>query len=542
MAGAAADSAVMSLGSSDTDLADLDGPEDLVRRLLEVARTRTEMDMVWVSRIKGDVLSLAIVNGALGDSTILEGSTIPLKDSFCAQVIGGRIASWVPDVRALPETRDLPMAAQLGIRAFVSVPIKAATGSVIGMLTAVSTDPRDVDERTRDFLQMLADSASDLLRDVPIDGDDRRRLRDRIGRVIDHDLLTIAFQPIVDLEHRRVAGYEALSRFPGEPARPDQWFADAAAVGLGVALELHAARTAVSALANLPPDTYLSINLSPAALVSVDPSELVPADPTRLVLELTEHARVGDYEQLRHALDRFRGAGVRIAVDDAGAGFASFRHILELEPDIVKVDLAISQGIHRDPARQALVGGISELARHSGATLVAEGVEEPADLDRLATLGVSIFQGYLFGRPAPLPSNGLPEAAIPAHSIGTPAHRSPRVMESRFETAVLSAAVPTAIVDLDGTMRSVSDRFAAFLGRTTAEMTGRRFQELTHPEDLDADVEHLRACLEGRADGYRMTKRYLRPDGSPVSADLIATVVRDRDGAPLYFVSHVLPL
>jgi len=115
-------------------------------------------------------------------------------------------------------------------------------------------------------------------------------------------------------------------------------------------------------------------------------------------------------------------------------------------------------------------------------------------------------------------------------------------MESRFETAVLSAAVPTAIVDLDGTMRSVSDRFAAFLGRTTAEMTGRRFQELTHPEDLDADVEHLRACLEGRADGYRMTKRYLRPDGSPVSADLIATVVRDRDGAPLYFVSHVLPL
>ena len=212
MAGAAADSAVMSLGSSDTDLADLDGPEDLVRRLLEVARTRTEMDMVWVSRIKGDVLSLAIVNGALGDSTILEGSTIPLKDSFCAQVIGGRIASWVPDVRALPETRDLPMAAQLGIRAFVSVPIKAATGSVIGMLTAVSTDPRDVDERTRDFLQMLADSASDLLRDVPIDGDDRRRLRDRIGRVIDHDLLTIAFQPIVDLEHRRVAGYEALYR------------------------------------------------------------------------------------------------------------------------------------------------------------------------------------------------------------------------------------------------------------------------------------------------------------------------------------------
>ena len=169
----------MSLGSSDTDLADLDGPEDLVRRLLEVVAPRTEMDMVWVSRIKGDVLSLVIVNGVLGDSTILEGSTtIPLKDSLRP---GHRWSDrQLSPTSGRPRDPDLPMAAQLGIRAFVSVPIKAATGSVIGMLTAVSTDPATSTSGPATSPD-AGRPASDLLRDVPIDGDDRRRPATGIG-------------------------------------------------------------------------------------------------------------------------------------------------------------------------------------------------------------------------------------------------------------------------------------------------------------------------------------------------------------------------
>jgi PAS domain S-box-containing protein len=531
----------MAIGAPGTGVDELTGPEDLVRRLLDVARTRTDTEMTWVSRFSGDRIELVLISGALGGVPVEEGYAFPYADSYCARTIDGRIGNAVPDTWADPETRDLHPTTRLGIRSYVGVPVKAPNGAVTGMLCAVSTTARAIDDREREFLQMLADTTSDLLRDVPIVGDHRRRIRDRIGRVIDHGMVRTVFQPIVDLEHSRVVGFEALTRFPGEPARPDQWFADATAVGLGVALEVHAARTAVAAMPKLPDSTYLSVNLSPTALMSVDLDELAPSDPTRLVIELTEHARVGDYQELRTAVQRLRSAGVRIAVDDAGAGFASFRHILELGPDIVKVDLSISQGIHDDPARQALVGGMAELAHQSGATLVAEGVEDPRDLDRLSILGVSVFQGYLFGRPSPLPvTDGMAIAAVaPPARTKWPAEP---VIETRFEAAIMGSAVPTAIVELDGTLRSVNDHFATFLGRSTAEVEALTFQDLTHPDDLETDLCHLRQCLEDQRDSYRITKRYLDPEGREMPADLIATVVRDRSRRPLYFISHVLPL
>jgi PAS domain S-box-containing protein len=531
----------VAIGVPGTGVHELTGPEGLVRRLLDVARTRTGTDMAWVSRFRADRVELALISGTLDGVPIEEGYTFAFADSYCARLLDGRVGPIITDTWADPELRDLLPTVRLGIRSYIGVPVKALNGAVVGMLCAVSAAPRAIDDREREFLEMLADTTSDLLRDVPIVGDDRRRIRDRIGRVINHGLLRTVFQPIVDLERSSVIGFEALSRFPGEPTRPDQWFADAIAVGLGVALEMHAARTAIAAMPELPDDTYLSVNLSPAALMSVDLDELMPMDPTRLVLELTEHARVGDYEALRAAVQRLRADGVRIAVDDAGAGFASFRHILELEPDIVKIDLSISQGIADDPARQALVGGVADLALKSGATLVAEGVEDPRDLDRLSVLGVSHFQGYLFGRPSPLPVS----AEVTTFAPRTPSRllrSSDPVIETRFESAIMASAVPTAIVELDGTFRSVNDHFAAFLRRSVADVESMTFQDLTHPEDLETDMLHLQQCLSDQRDSYRITKRYLDPSGNPMPADLIVTLVRDRSRRPLYFISHVLPL
>lgn len=531
----------VAIGAPGTGVDELTGPEDLVRRLLDVARTRTDTEMTWVSRFRGDRIELVLIAGTLGGVPVDEGTSFPYADSLCARVLDGRLANAVGDTWADADTRELFPTLRMGIRSYVGAPVKAPNGAVTGMLCAVSTEPRTIDDREQEFLQMLADTTSDLLRDVPIVGDDRRQIRDRVGRVINHKMLRTVFQPIVDLEHSRVVGFEALSRFPSDPARPDQWFADATAVGLGVALEVHAARTAIDAIPELPADTYLSVNLSPAALMSVDAEELLPAEPTRLVIELTEHARVGDYQELRTAVKQLRAEGVRIAVDDAGAGFASFRHILELEPDIVKVDLSISQGIADDPARQALVGGMAELAHQSGATLVAEGVEDPRDLDRLSILGVSVFQGYLFGRPSPLPlTDEVTIVAAPA--AGRRERPSEPVIETRFEAAIMGSAVPTAIVDLDGTLRSVNHHFATFLRRSVAEVESLTFQDLTHPDDLEIDLEHLRECLEDRRDSYRITKRYLDPGGHEMPADLIVTVVRDRSRRPLYFISHVLPV
>jgi PAS domain S-box-containing protein len=239
------------------------------------------------------------------------------------------------------------------------------------------------------------------------DADAQRRERDRsrVGDVIARRALRPVFQPIMDSATGTVVGAEALSRFPDEAERsPDQWFSEAEAAGLGEQLELLAMSTALEAARQLPPDLYVSVNLSPTTLTS---AELVgrllaaPVDPARLVIEITEHASVADYGPLAERIGELRRLGLRIAVDDAGAGFASFRHILELTPDYIKLDRDLVDGIDTDPARRALVGAVVTFARDVGFTVIAEGVERPEELRTLQQLGVASVQGFLLGRPSP---------------------------------------------------------------------------------------------------------------------------------------------
>ncbi len=234
--------------------------------------------------------------------------------------------------------------------------------------------------------------------------DDKRR---RIQAVFDQGGPQILVQPIVDLRSGAVIGGEALSRFPGPPAQgPDKWFADAADVDLGAELELLAVRVALEKLPAMPRNTYLSVNVSPAVATSAELFDLLRsarADNGRVVLELTEHADVEDYPALLSGLLDLRTLGVRIAVDDTGAGFSSLRHILNLRPDIVKLDLDLVQGIHTDPARRALAAGLLVFAQEIGAYLVAEGIETADELAALREVGVTHGQGYHLGRPAPLP-------------------------------------------------------------------------------------------------------------------------------------------
>jgi EAL domain-containing protein (putative c-di-GMP-specific phosphodiesterase class I) len=143
----------------------------------------------------------------------------------------------------------------------------------------------------------------------------------------------------------------------------------------------------------------LNLNVSPALVMAVEPLDrLLREWGWQTILELTEHAAVDDYEALRAAIASL-GPNVRLAIDDAGAGFASFRHILELAPQFVKLDRAIITGIDTDPARQALVAGMRQFAVTTGCGLIAEGIETEAELAALRGLGISLGQGYLLGRP-----------------------------------------------------------------------------------------------------------------------------------------------
>ena len=233
--------------------------------------------------------------------------------------------------------------------------------------------------------------------------DGRRVQINRIRRVLDQGTLSTVFQPIVRLATREMVGVEALSRFPDELSSPEAWFKSAEAVGLQRELEIHAVQAALTYLPSLDDELYLAVNLSPKTL-QVWPSVVLEAGAKdRVVLELTEHARIEDYSALENAIAEARADGARIAVDDVGAGFANLKHILHLAPDFIKLDASLTRDIHNDRSRRALAKALVSFSQELGSTIVAEGIETHEELAALSELGVHYGQGYHFARPGPLP-------------------------------------------------------------------------------------------------------------------------------------------
>ena len=232
--------------------------------------------------------------------------------------------------------------------------------------------------------------------------------RDRVGTALADGGLRMVFQAIAELGSRTVVGHEALARFDVPPPRPpDVWFAEASAVGLGERLELGAVRAAIAAYDGAGGDGLLAVNVSPRTVVAPAFAQLL-ADTrrTRIVLEITEHAPVQDYDSLLAVLAELRAEGARLAVDDAGAGFASLSHILRLCPDIIKLDISLTRDVDADPVKRALTAALVAFSADIGATLLAEGIETEAELVCLEELGVSWGQGYHLARPDALPSAG----------------------------------------------------------------------------------------------------------------------------------------
>jgi EAL domain-containing protein (putative c-di-GMP-specific phosphodiesterase class I) len=229
--------------------------------------------------------------------------------------------------------------------------------------------------------------------------------RRRIQQVLDEpDVLAIVFQPVVDLFSDEIMAVEALARFTVTPMRPpDVWFADACRAGLGVELEMLAITRALAHLPMLPDGIALTINVGPETIVGPHLRQaLLDVPAQRVVLELTEHTAFDDYPGLQAALIPLRKGGVRLAVDDAGSGYSSLTHILNLAPDFIKLDRELISGIDVDPVRRALVTSLVAFATDTGAEIVAEGIETSDELEAVRRLGVRYAQGYYLGRPAPL--------------------------------------------------------------------------------------------------------------------------------------------
>jgi PAS domain S-box-containing protein len=312
---------------------------------------------------------------------------------------GAWVETWVARREYGAYGRELKAA---GVRAAGYAPLRQA-GRPVGLLAVATLDPRGVQvlERHLTALAHFGALASGVLGPGLAVHERDADLRAEIEGVIAQHAFAPVFQPIVQLADGEPTAFEALTRFSdGSPA--ERRFSDADAIGLGVDLERAALWASLEAARSLPAGLPLSINVSPSLVLSNGALRRVLRDVGRpVVLELTEREPIDDYAAFRTAI-----AGLDIAadwaVDDAGAGYASLRHIIELRPRYVKLDRGLVTGIKADPIRQALVAGMLHFASSIGVELIAEGVETEAERLTLLALGVELGQGFLFARPSPL--------------------------------------------------------------------------------------------------------------------------------------------
>ena len=378
-------------------------PEEAAETLVAELARRTACDFIGVMQlVPGDRLrELATYSRIAG---VRRGGALLGPNLSRDRVARALLGPWFEDV--VPPTDDVHTAAFVAADLDISAgaPIYAGA-TLVGMLTLGIGGKvgRPTPTRKAALLAAAIDYAnilSALVGPSLADRYEMAALRSRLKHALTALEFHPVFQPIVELESLAIVGYEALTRFT-DGIRPDLRFTEASSAGLGHAYELAAIEAALTAASKLPGEAFLTLNMSPGLVLKSGRRlrGLIGATSRRLILELSEHVPVDDYAALREAIRTL--GGVKLAVDDAGAGYASLRHILELRPAFVKLDIGLVRGIDTDLTRQALMVGLLHFASESAIQTIAEGVETEEELATLRRLGVPLVQGYLVGRPAP---------------------------------------------------------------------------------------------------------------------------------------------
>ncbi|NEX63427.1 sensor domain-containing phosphodiesterase [Noviherbaspirillum galbum] len=382
----------------------------IVSEALQSVRKLLGMEVAFIAEFHGGRRIFRYVDSKQQFAPIEVGGSDPIEETYCQRILDGRLPEFLEDVILNQEASNLPITAKLGIGVYLGVPIRFSDGALYGTFCCFSH--RAIDTPTDHHLTTLRLFAEFVGRVLEREATDapHQEMNARIDAILSEDSFTVFYQPIIDIQENRVAGHEALARFLVSPDRPpDQWFVDAAIVGRQEELEIAVLKKAIKALPHVGDDTYLSLNVSPALLLSPAVQEFFAHAPLdRFVLEITEHALVNDYLSLSTRLAPLRERGMRIAVDDAGAGYASFRHILKLKPDIIKLDGSLIQRIDKNPDARALAAAVIGFAEQTRCKVVAEGVETELEMDVLRALNVRYAQGFFLGRPSSLISAVAP--------------------------------------------------------------------------------------------------------------------------------------
>lgn len=376
-----------------------------LQRILDRVREHLGMDIAFLSGLTPSAEVVLATSAERGLMDLAVGDERAIDETYCVRVLAGTIPGVLPDARRHPVSRELAVTADLGIGSYAGAPLRGPDGRPVGMLCCLGRGPNPMlDEDAARVMSLAAALVEDRMGSLGLPH--RPGVSDRVRcarQALDARQLSTVFQPLVHLESGEVVAVEALSRFdPAVFASPADAFAAATAGGFGVDLEVLALEAALAHLPELPEGVWLSVNLSAEALVDGRALERLQDCGGTVGVEVTEHTPVEDYTALVAVTDRLKAAGLQIAVDDAGAGFSSLRHVLRLRPTAIKLDIELVRDIDTDPVRQALARAVADFAAELGALLVAEGVETAEERDMLLLLGVRYGQGYLLGRPGPL--------------------------------------------------------------------------------------------------------------------------------------------
>lgn len=379
--------------------------EEILRDALFTVRGQLGVNVAFVSEFSGGRRFIQAVDSSDEEPVISVGDSDPLEESYCQHVVDGRFPNLINDALNFSPARELKVTAILPVRAHASVPISFSDGETYGTFCCFSTEMgKEFSGQDLMMMNVFSEFAGRQIERARNQHRKSLELADIIRSIIDNGEMHAVYQPICHLRDKRIIGYESLTRFDVKPYRPPNlWFSAAEAVGLQAELEILAIKVALKHIDQIPEDCYLTVNVSPATVS--DPSfvdSLSHYSLDRVVLEVTEHASVMDYELFNEQLYQLRGLGVKLAIDDVGAGYSSLRHILELSPDIIKLDRSLITQIDKRLDRRYMAKALIGFANDMDIRIVAEGIETIEELNMLDELGVSKAQGYLLGRPAPI--------------------------------------------------------------------------------------------------------------------------------------------
>ncbi|WP_271079509.1 sensor domain-containing phosphodiesterase [Aurantiacibacter sp. MUD61] len=377
---------------------------EAIERILQSVRGHLGVEIAFVSRyVEGEQRELTHVSSDL-DLPMGPGFREPREEAYCWHILNGRLPELIQDPSDFPLTEKLAITDFLPVGCHINTPLRLSDGTVWGSFCALGRTPdRTLTERDLNILKSFAGLAAERIESSLETDILSMQARERVESMLDGHGVSTFQQPIMSLETGQPVGVECLSRFPDLTKRgPDAWFEDAELVGLGKELEMTAVRCALESLSHIPEGLYATVNVSPQTVASGAVRELLEdSGIPNLVVEITEHCQVDDFEELSREISALK-AHAKIAIDDVGTGYAGLRHIVDLQPDILKMDMVLTRGIEADPARKAMTAALVRLAKEIGCTLVAEGIETEAEARTMKKLGVDCGQGYLYSRPLPV--------------------------------------------------------------------------------------------------------------------------------------------